>query len=284
MPERPLPYERGKQILKTLAEHGPLSRRALEFILYPRINIRRLQDSLSRLYERGLVTKKYDRIFNNAGVYYQIARGPMPRRTVANIIGISPDRLDVPGPRHQALIHWEECAIWAEHFKREFPKAQVYRETQFDDEPLIKNILLNKDEPDDSVPDLMILAPGRQPEETIRVAIEIEKNRKSSKRIHNKLKKYANATRLDGVIYICDHDATEQAMSVVYKSKVLDRALRVNHYGEFFLMFTPGLDHPLWGATLRNFKRARMPLEDWINTLIGTHQHERRNSMFTTFS
>jgi hypothetical protein len=83
MKERPLPYERGKQILRTLAEHGPLSRRALDEILYPKIDVRRLQDSLRRLYERGLIMKKYDRIFHNAAVYYQIARGPVARREVA---------------------------------------------------------------------------------------------------------------------------------------------------------------------------------------------------------
>ena len=231
MIQRPmaLPYERGKQVLKILAEYGPLSRRALHTLLEPGLEDRRLRDCLQRLCERGLLTKKYDRIFqnsHNAALYYQIARNPHARRNVASLIGITPDQLDVPGPKHQALIHWEECALWADQFKRKFPQAKVLRENQFFGDPVIQNILKNKDNPFETNPDLLILHPSPADDDPTAVAVEIEKNRKSSKRIFNKLKKYASATLLDGVIYICDTDAILQSIDVIFKSRVLERSPR----------------------------------------------------------
>ena len=49
----PLPYDRGKQILKLLALHEPLSVRGLSQMLEPQIEPRRLRDALSRLYTKN---------------------------------------------------------------------------------------------------------------------------------------------------------------------------------------------------------------------------------------
>ena len=79
----PLPYDRGKQILKLLALHEPLSVRGLSQMLEPQIDPRRLRDALSRLYAKNLITKRNDRVFGGSGTFYQISRDQKARERIS---------------------------------------------------------------------------------------------------------------------------------------------------------------------------------------------------------
>jgi len=97
------PYDRGRQILKILSVDGPLSVRALNAIIEPKMPRRRLCDALKRLYDNGLTTKRRMNIFGDAAAFYQTSlRG---RKLAAKVLNVHPESLLQP---HFTEKGWRE--------------------------------------------------------------------------------------------------------------------------------------------------------------------------------
>jgi len=276
------PYHRGRQILQMLAEHAPISARGLEEIIEPKMHRRRVWDALNKLNKKGYLTKRYDGIFKNTGVYYQISQELVAREKVASFLKCTPESLELKFmPRHQELIHWEGCTIWTERFRKLFPDAQVTRDFKLFTNPLaMRLILADRDHPE-LMPDFLVVLPEKDERPRVSVAVEFERTLKSAERLRRKLNKYATETFLDGVIYICDVDSIGNKLRSIYSSKVMDNALRIKHYANNFVMFATNT-HTAKGLApvLVNAEAKFADLHEWMHWLRTTKMENRGRNSF----
>lgn len=276
-----LPYGRRTALLQMLAMHGPLSVRSLQKIIYPPMDRRRLYESLARLYGRGLITKHCDGVLGNLLSFYQISREPSQVNKISSLLRVTAESLDRPYPRHQELLHWEECAVWTEYLKILFPDFKVYREHEFHVEPLIKKILMTDHDENEFKPDLMLLSRSNEHGELVKIAVEVERKRKSQVRLYRKLKKYCTETFLDGVVYVTESDEIMHHLQLIYEKKLLEQTSRVSHYGKTFLLFsTPmlrarGTPHLCLNADLKH-----LSLQEWMQNLLTNVEWSRRDENF----
>lgn len=276
---KPLPYDRGRQILTLLALHEPLSVRGLSQMLEPEMKPRRLRDALSRLYLKNLITKRNDRVFGGAATFYQISRDHKARKAISEVTGISISDLDRNPPRHAELLHWESCSVFAVKLQKLFPEAKILREHEFKTQQTIADYFASKEGTQSEVkPDLIIRMERNGELVSLTIAVEIERTLKSDERIRRKLKIYANETPLDGVIYICDLPEVARKIELIYRSKNLHNSLRVGNYGNLFLMFLDQEStHKEKTFRLINSECKTVSIETWINFLRGTSRNFRRN-------
>ena len=246
------PYQRAPQVLALLATHGQLSAKTLQILLEPQINVRRLNEVLQRHCEQGLICKQYDRLFGNSGVFYYLNQNTQSILLTAQKLKTQPQLISPPFIRHAELIHSQHCTLWTEKLKHFYTDDLVLREQQF-----YKNDIYDqhfpKWNPHDQVenrPDIfMELKVDRSHDKSI--AFEIEQHQKSEKRLVEKLKNYTTKTYISGLVYACSKDAIQHRLRHIYLSKILDRAMRINYYGQNFMVFAP-LDQdyqnliPLW--------------------------------------
>lgn len=274
-----LPYERRVQVLRLLAEHGPLSAKGIEACLNPTIHARPLRDVLRRLYLLNVLGRRYDRV--SLRVFHQIRQAPETRTRTGEILGVAPESLAQPQFRHAELLHSEDCAAWTELLRRLFPRARVRRDYQFATDPDAQALLLMQNEGHDLLPDILFTLGEGAPASPIAVALEIERTAKSEDRLLLKLRKYAERTRIDGLIYVCSQSALQEKLVSVYKSKVLERALRINHYGKNFYLFADGsTNHRLGEPLMFNSDMEAISLRSWLSTLAATKGGGRYDSRF----
>jgi hypothetical protein len=149
--------------------------------------------------------------------------------------------------------------------------------------PLAMNILLCDRKDFDVRPDLLVIFPRDGQGSRKSIAVEFERTVKSKKRLYRKLKKYTSATRLDGLVYICEADTITNKLSHIYASRVLGEALRIKHYGNNFLMFaTNTATSKVHGPILVNTASQVVSLQEWGHWLRTTERHFRRNSQIGT--
>lgn len=89
------PGSRRIQILRALHQHGPLSLKTLKLIVNPPMTDRRIQDATRRLYEKGLIIRRFDSLPRNAGHYFQNSQRSAARRTIGSLLGIHAVPLDI---------------------------------------------------------------------------------------------------------------------------------------------------------------------------------------------
>jgi len=148
-------HSRAPQILSLLQEYGPLSVKGLETLMRPRIAKRRLQECLLRLYEKGLVIRRFEASpFSRQ--YYELSQADEMRKEVHKLTGIPPERLLQPYFRSQELLHSEECAFWAHYLKEVFPEAEVVRDFRMKTHNDICNALLVMSDEAFVFPDIVI--------------------------------------------------------------------------------------------------------------------------------
>ena len=273
-----MPYERRAHLLRILADHGPLSIKGVSAFVNPPMTRRRIRDALKRTYKAGLISKRNDRIFGGAAIYYQVSREPKAREEVASILKVHPDTIRTQCPRHQELLHWESCAILTELLRRLFPDAEVLRDFQLGSHPRALNLLLARKYELDLRPDMFILFPASQGFAQTSVAVEYERTQKSDKRLREKLTTYASETRVDGMVYICESDTISQRLMMLYRSKVLERSPRIRHYGaNFFMLTSVGLRGTDGKFLVVNAEGKYVDLVRWIQLLRTTPSASRRD-------
>ena len=273
--------ERGLQILKLLKLHGPLSFRGLKAMVEPEIKDRRLHSSLARLTKNGFIRRRQERVFRGTGVFYQLRQEDEVREQIALVLKCQPDELLQPYFRSRELMHTEACALLAHRLGILFPESLLIRDFEFPSHSFAHEILLTERGDYELCPDVLMIFKSDAVGPMVSVAFEVERSRKSEQRLVSKLNKYARGTVLDGLVYVCDSKAVSVPVCQVFKAKVNPDALRINHYGEYFFLFSDEPNQLFLGKT-KMFNSDGMPisLEAWVTQLRSVPLVLRRNKNF----
>jgi hypothetical protein len=272
---------RGIQILNLLKQNGPLSFRGLKEMIKPEIKDRRLHSSLARLSKNGLVKKRHEKVFRGAGVYYQLVQNILARERLALVLGCSSKDVHQSFFRSRELMHTEACALWADRLQRLFPDAKIVREFEFYNTASAHEILLTHKNDSELLPDLLLTFDGASGLSKVFIAVEIERCRKSKTRLINKLRKYADETALDGVIYFCDDSEVSEPVKSIYNRKIGHKSIRVSHYADYFILFSDDLHKQIQSNTqMLNASNSSVSLTSWINHLRQVPLTSRRSKNF----
>lgn len=272
---------RGKQIVSALREHGPLSIKTLVSFLEPSTNRRRLSQAMSRLAEGGVVRRVHGSLPDNAGHFFALNRDERARVKIGKLLGVSANELKQAHIHGSELKHGEQCAKWAEFFRKSFPEAKVIRDWEWrSDRGLIANILKGGGDRD-LMPDFIVTFPKDPGKESIQIGVEIERTRKWAARLVQKLKTIVYQTQFDGLIYVCEKFEVAEGVRRSFIKGEFTKSRRVGGYAENFLIFSRyeecvGSSH-LIGVNLA-LKTRSIPV--WIEALRSTPQHLRSDEMF----
>jgi hypothetical protein len=235
-----------------------------------------------RLYEKGLVIRRFEAT-PFAKQYYELSQADEVRKEVNRLTGIPQDRLIQPYFRSQELLHNEECAFWACYLKEVFPDADVVRDFNLKDYEDISRLLGIDDENPEFHPDIALYFPESASQHQVLIPFEIELTRKSDMRLYRKLKRYANATNSDGVVYLCRKNTLVNTVSYIFKNDVMKRAIRINHYPDLFMLFGDRSFHcETLEPKLFNMSGEAVSLKAWVHTLRAHSTYDRRNLKITT--
>ena len=273
---------RAKEILCYLKEHGPLSFRALKKMVSPPMHDNALRAAIIRLMQKQIVKKRYENLFRNQGVFYQLSQNKESMQIASRFLNCAIDELRQPDFRYRELLHTQECGMWAHKLQKYFPKATIIRDFKFDKNDLAKNIMMINSKDCDIKPDLLLIFKNDETAPYITIAIEIERTRKTNKRLLKKLNNYANQTRIDGLLYVCESDRLKDVIAQLYQQKLSKEVIRVKHYLNNFFMFTT-IDkvHELESDVLINSLNQHATLKNWINFLQENDFNSRRDKNFT---
>lgn len=269
---------RNKDILSVLKTHGSLSFSAIEKILYPSMKKKSLRKTIHLLRKRKAISS---RTTNGGKVFYQISQSQSGRNEAAKILKCNPGQLFQPVLNDREWIHTELTEYWISLLQRQFPEAVVIRERDFYNNEIAQRVMLIKKDEFELKPDFLLLFRKTDACERVSIAIEIERSRKSGRRLAAKVKKYADKTFLDGLIYACDSDRISETIRLVYRNKILDRAHRIKHYADNFILLSDAINthiEPL--SQLYNSKEEPASIVDWVKYLRTTKRNFRRDSEF----
>jgi hypothetical protein len=224
------PYSRAPKILKLLYEHGPMPVSVIGSLLVPPIEPRRTRDAMWSLRVSGLVIARYAAKPDSQPAYYQLSAREIHRKYIAAAIGIEESKLRDLRVRDQEIFHSIDCARWAEHLKRKFPGASVLRENRLHADPNAKDVLNIEFKDFEVKPDIIVQIPMTDETPPLRIAFEIERSRKSPKRIERKLRNFAQATWCDGIIYATNDTGIQELVRKVWVSQNLHRGTSIDGY------------------------------------------------------
>ncbi len=269
---------RGKDILSLLLNHGPLSFSAITKMLIPQMKKKKLKKCLLKLKRQGYIST---RLVGDTKTFYQLSQRQSNRIKTAKFLNCLPSNLVQPTFRHQYWIHTECCEFWIFHLSQAFPEAEIIREVDFYDSSVAQRIMLIDKKDFELRPDFLLIFPKTDNTERVSVAVEIERIRKSNRRLIDKLNKYTNKTIIDGLIYICESENLSETIRLLYKNKIVDKSYRVKHYSENFFLFSDAInthDNPL--ERLYNSEQNPVNIVPWINYLKSTKRNFRRDHNF----
>jgi hypothetical protein len=268
-------------VARLLSKYGPLSIRGIEACTTPPLARRKLNQVLLGMERCGQLTRRFANQFGRAAVFYRLPGNPAFMSRVADALETNVESMAEQGVRSFDLLHIESCGMWAEYLACLFPEARVIHENQFSRHPELSSVFLQRDLDREFIPDLVAVFPSERDDELVYVAFEIERSPKAKERLVRKLRKYADETRFDGLVYICSSDDISTHLNSVYNASVLKQSNRVKHYGENFFLFSDGTtnvgaeDPVVFNASLEPTNLRR-----WVSSLSASSLFDRRDSKF----
>lgn len=270
--------KRGKEVLRLVKEHGPVSIDMIQKMLESEVSKKSLRKSLRILRGKNLIESIST---NSHSTFYLIAQGITSRSRSADLLECDPESIKSPLLRRQDWMHNQWCEYWRLLIKRQFPMAEIVREQDIGSNDVAKHILQLQQRDFDLMPDFLLTFPKTASTEATHIAFEIERTRKSDERILRKFKKYLNGTKIDGLIYICDSGRLSETIRLLYQTKLLSQAHRVKHYGDHFFLFSDSLDGG--GPSLPrlfNSNATTVSFHNWCGQLLSTKWTKRRDENF----
>lgn len=272
---------RRRQILQALNENGPLSASTLADVVRPRMSVRCVRKVLRRLKEKGILIPHFESMSYSSGHFYRISHDLLARERAAKWMGVSSEELRQPKFFSRELQHTTKCALWAAFLRDVYPEAKIVRDVELLKRRIFQREGFGQDADRDSVPDIVLSFHGELVSDTVSIAVEIERTRKSDKRLAWKLNKLVNRSVLDGVVYVCESGGIRDAIAAVLNEEQLLRSPRIGHYGSAFLMFADGA--PASATTppkLYNVEGKLLRLSDWVRVMREVSADYRRESHF----
>lgn len=266
------------QVLSLLKEHGPVSIDLLHRMTVPPAPKANLRQSLSILKRKGLISSIS---LNAQTTFYHLSQARSDRLIIGELLKVDASSLVQPLLRKQDWIHNQWCEYWIHIMTRMFANAKIVREQSIHEHEIAKRLLQLNDRDFDLMPDFLLSFPKTETTEATYIAFEIERTRKSDKRLMQKFRKYLNRTRIDGLIYICDSGRLSETIRLLYETRLVAQAHRIKHYADHFFLFSdsvagggPGLDR------LMNAKGQLVEIQHWCRLLRTTKWTQRRDAEF----
>ena len=267
--------QRGKEVLKSVQRSGPLTIDVLSRIVNPKMSKRNLRKCLQLLARKGFIESFH---YSSQGTYYMVSQSLSNRSKAAVFSNQQSEQLKQPLIRKQDLFHNQWCEYWIVTIKRFFPEAQIIREMEIGSDSFAKNVLNLAYADYDLRPDFLLTIPKTETANTVCIAFEIERSRKSDERILRKLSKYMDRTQLDGLIYICDSGRLSETIRLLYQNNLLPKSEKQKRFGENFFLFSDSLDGG-GEAFDRLFNACGKPtsFKNWCGYLGSTEWPKRRS-------
>ena len=273
--------KKSKDILLALKQYGVMSQKTLQKVVPDIKKERNFRAYLKNLCAKNLVVKRLDQLNGFAGVFYQLNQKPKIREILVQYLDCEANELKQREFRYKELLHEQSAIKIAYYLNSNFPEAIVLRDFELHRNIEAQKVIPNLNQVEQPKPDVLMLIPDMSKRKIVSVAIEFERSAKEKNRILNKLKYYAADTHIDSVIYIATTDRIIENLSDVYESRVLEKAVRIKHYGRNFLL--TGLwknDVEKSFQLLRNQNGIYYGLNDYVAKLRLNSARERSDVEF----
>jgi hypothetical protein len=272
---------RRRQILQLLNDNGPLSAALIAEVARPRISVRDVRKVIRRLIKKEILSVHHESTTRTAGRFFIISHDKLAREQIAKWLCLNAEDLRQPKFFGKEQEHTAKCALWSAYLKDEFGDAEIVRDLQLIKQRLYSGTRENVEDLRELVPDIVLNFSGELVRETVSIGFEIERTRKSAKRLVRKLSKVVNQSVLDGVVYICETGGIRDSIATVLSENRLLSSERIKHYGSAFILFT---DKTLVSKNsqpyLVNIEGKTVTLKDWVSALLKISTDYRRASHF----
>lgn len=268
----------GKEIKEILSACSPTTIEMLHHLIQPAVSKKRIRKALSILRRDGSVDML---LGGHQTFFYQLSQSLPIREKLAREMNCSSEDFVQPLLRRQDWFHNQWSQAWEQIIKRSFPEANIVREHNIGASDFAKDVLLAEGNDLDLLPDFLVTFQKTETTHAISIAFEIERTRKSEKRLVRKFRKYLNETRIDGLIYICDSSRLSETIRTLYQTKLLANSHRVKHYGNHFLLLSDTMS--AGAEPLKRFFNAtgeKVSFDHWCRQLVNTKPTLRRDSQF----
>jgi len=272
---------RRRQILMLLNENGPLSAALIAEVARPRISVRDARKVIHRLVKKEILCPHYESVSRSSGRFYRISHDMLAREQVSKWLNLSAVDLRQPKFFAKELDHSVKCALWAAYLKDEFSEAEAVRDLQVIKRRLYSGPQKSTEDLNDLVPDIVLNFTGEMVRDTVSIGFEIERTRKSNRRLVKKLDKIVKRSVLDGVVYVCESGGIRDSIAAVLSELQLLQSERIKHYGSAFILFTDKISvSKVSPPLLFNVEGRRITLHAWITALRKISSDYRRTLHF----
>lgn len=270
--------KRGKDVLQIVKDHGPLSIDILHRMIEPEMSKKNIRKSLQLLRNKNLIEAAQS---TKHATFYMISQSFVSRTKSAEILKCHPEEIKQPLLRKQDWFHNQWCEYWILIMTKQFPNARIIRENSIGSHEIAMNLLQINEHDLDLRPDFLLLLPQTESKISTCIAFEIERTRKSERRLIRKFKKYLDGTHIDGLIYICDSGRLSETIRLLYQSKLVANSQRLKRFGENFFLFSDSLDGggPQLSRLFNNCGKLTS-FENWCGYLSTTKWTQRRDEAF----
>lgn len=272
---------KGKFILEALLKYGIMNRQTLQVVVPEIKDKRNFQKVLKNLLDRKLIVKRYDHFSQNIGAFYQLNQSSFAREALGKYLNQDPNRLLQKDLRYKELYHEQVLARMAYYFNQKYPQALVLKDNELAKNEGARSIISGLSKPEALKPDLLLIFPKTATSDEVSIAVEFERTAKAKRRLLYKLNFYTQRTSVDGVLYFYSESRIDHNLHEIYVNRVLERALRIRHYGKNFLLtssFSGDVENAM--NLLCNRDKNYYSFQKWLVNLTTGSEYARRDEHF----
>ena len=282
--------KRQNEVLKLIARYGVMDSNQLIQLLGTKLRGSWRREIFTNLCNEGLVVSGTALIGGRPSHYWMLPDEPEVREMVSARIGLSLDQFRTKRCHWSHFPHEALCTFFHAACERQMPTLKILRESTKNFVNLPEHLLSQRVRESGHMPDLCFGVPIKNPESGKLdrgfnwIAVEIDRARRSKKRVAERTNIYSRHTSFCGLLYLVADDKAAKNLRKIYSEKGAKDSLRIKGSSKAFLASAVAPRSLIDAKNLKVFCDGfEISLTSWLS-VFSTKNAQTRDELLTGFS
>jgi len=274
------------EILRIIARYGVMNTQVLSQLLSDRLSPAWVRAALIRLETKKLIARGTCLLGGRPSNYWMLSNESESFDRAIALTGLDKSQIRTKSAHWSSFPHENLCTIFQASVERQMPSVWLLRESTGNFSQLPSHLISERVKRNGYLPDMCLGIPTKfsnvphAVDSYKWIAVEIDRTRRSAKRVAARANIYSRHTSFAGVLYLMPNSSLADSVCKIYNTRGASESLRIKG-GSLSFLAASAVPQSLFDVNALKVScgKTEIPLTTWLALFVVAETHKRDSEL-----